>query len=102
MKRKTNQIVTIRFDFLFGYVKIVNVKLKKKRKYIQSLHQAEMSQEDIWRHKMISGFLNKLAVQTSENNTISDEELERDYKFIGTSTRSFEGYHGNVRGLTTH
>ena len=32
MKRKKNQIVTIRFDFKFGYVKIVNVKLKKKTK----------------------------------------------------------------------
>ena len=61
-----------------------------------------MSQEDIYRHKLVSSFLTKLAKQTSEQNTVSDEELERDYKFIGTSTKKFDGYLGHVRGLTIH
>jgi len=53
--------------------------------------------EEIWRNKVIDSFLTRLAAQTKN---ISDEELERDYKFVGTTNYSFDGYDGKYNDLS--
>jgi len=53
--------------------------------------------EEIWRSKVIDSFLTQLATETK---TISDEELERDYKFVGTTNYSFDGYDGKFNDLS--
>ena len=49
--------------------------------------------DEVWRNKLINSFLLQLAQQSKETG-ISDEELERDYKFIGTQNYTFDGYNG--------
>ena len=59
----------------------------------RDIQPEELSTEEVWRNNVINSFLIKLAQQTKENG-ISDEELERDYKFLGTQNFSFDGYNG--------
>ena len=68
--------------------------------YVQLLQHGPSSTgtgqpEEIWRNKVIDSFLTRLAAQTKN---ISDEELERDYKFVGTTNYSFDGYDGHDWG----
>ena len=53
----------------------------------------DIQPDEVWRNKLINSFLFKLAQQSKETG-ISDEELERDYKFIGTQNYTFDGYNG--------
>ena len=53
----------------------------------------DIQPDEVWRNTLINSFLFKLAQQSKETG-ISDEELERDYKFIGTQNFTFEKYDG--------
>ena len=79
---------------------VITFNMKFTLFYVQLLQHGPSSTgtgqpEEIWRNKVIDSFLTRLASQTKK---ISDEELERDYKFVGTTNYSFDGYDGHDWG----